>query len=78
MVADWHALTTGYADTSRIKENSLEVALDGWPLGRSKGRDFSVARSGACGVALLHHDYAWDGWSGFHIQRAADNIRDRT
>ena len=24
-VADWHALTTDYADTSRIKENSLEV-----------------------------------------------------
>ncbi|MGH9529939.1 MAG: tryptophan--tRNA ligase [Terriglobales bacterium] len=27
-VADWHALTTDYADTSRIKENSLEVLLD--------------------------------------------------
>jgi tryptophanyl-tRNA synthetase len=27
-VADWHALTTDYADTSRIKENSLEVGLD--------------------------------------------------
>jgi tryptophanyl-tRNA synthetase len=28
-VADWHALTTDYADTSRVKENSLDVAL-GW------------------------------------------------
>jgi tryptophanyl-tRNA synthetase len=27
-VVDWHALTTDYADTSRVKENSLEVALD--------------------------------------------------
>src|ERR1700692_4413389 len=27
-VADWHALTTDYADTSAVKENSLEVALD--------------------------------------------------
>ena len=27
-VADWHALTTDYADTSRVKQNSLEVALD--------------------------------------------------
>src|SRR6202171_5347500 len=26
-VADWHALTTDYADTSCVKENSLEVAL---------------------------------------------------
>jgi tryptophanyl-tRNA synthetase len=27
-VADWHALTTDYADTSRVKQNSLDVALD--------------------------------------------------
>src|SRR6266704_3409045 len=27
-IADWHALTTDYADTSRIKENSMEVLLD--------------------------------------------------
>ena len=33
-IADWHALTTDYADTSRLKENSVEVLLDwlaaGW------------------------------------------------
>jgi tryptophanyl-tRNA synthetase len=27
-VADWHALTSDYADTSKIKENSIEVTLD--------------------------------------------------
>jgi tryptophanyl-tRNA synthetase len=27
-VVDWHALTTDYADTSQVKENSLEVAYD--------------------------------------------------
>ena len=27
-IADWHALTTDYADTSMVKENSLEVMLD--------------------------------------------------
>jgi tryptophanyl-tRNA synthetase len=27
-VADWHALTTDYADTSQVKENALEVLLD--------------------------------------------------
>jgi tryptophanyl-tRNA synthetase len=27
-VADWHALTTDYADTSRIKDSSLEAVLD--------------------------------------------------
>ena len=27
-VADWHALTSDYADTSKIKENAMEVTLD--------------------------------------------------
>src|ERR1700734_846525 len=27
-IADWHALTTDYADPSRIKQNTLDVALD--------------------------------------------------
>src|SRR6201982_891791 len=27
-VADWHALTTDYADTSQVKQNSIEVLLD--------------------------------------------------
>ncbi len=27
-IADWHALTTEYADTSKVKENSFEVLLD--------------------------------------------------
>ncbi|MBI4594930.1 MAG: tryptophan--tRNA ligase [Candidatus Tectomicrobia bacterium] len=27
-IADWHALTTDYADTSEIRQNSLEIAID--------------------------------------------------
>jgi tryptophanyl-tRNA synthetase len=27
-IADWHALTTDYSDTSQVKQNSVEVALD--------------------------------------------------
>lgn len=27
-IADWHALTTGYADTSRLAKDTLEVAID--------------------------------------------------
>src|SRR5213082_3514637 len=27
-IADWHALTTDYADTSQVKQNTLEVLLD--------------------------------------------------
>ena len=27
-VADWHALTTDYADTSRVKQSTVEIAID--------------------------------------------------
>ena len=27
-IADWHALTTDYADTSDVKQNCLEVMID--------------------------------------------------
>ena len=27
-IADWHALTTDYADPSQIKNNTIDVALD--------------------------------------------------
>src|SRR5208282_2835758 len=27
-VADWHALTTDYADTSNLRQNTVDVALD--------------------------------------------------
>jgi tryptophanyl-tRNA synthetase len=27
-IADWHALTTDYADTSRLKQNCVEIAID--------------------------------------------------
>jgi len=32
-VADWHALTTDYADTSRVKSNILEMAFDWFAAG---------------------------------------------
>ena len=27
-IADWHALTTDYADTSQVEQNTIEVMLD--------------------------------------------------
>ena len=27
-IADWHALTTGYADTAQLADNTMEVAID--------------------------------------------------
>ena len=53
-VADWHALTTDYADTSRIKENSLRgpARLAGR---RARSRTLHhvhpVARPAACRTA---------------------------
>jgi len=54
MVADWHALTTDYADTSRIKENSLEVALDWLAAGLDPERSVIFVQSHVPAHAELH------------------------
>jgi tryptophanyl-tRNA synthetase len=54
MVADWHALTTDYADTSRIKENSLEVVLDWLAAGLDPGKSFIFIQSHVPAHAELH------------------------
>src|SRR5947209_18449440 len=53
-VADWHALTTDYADTSRIKENSLEVALDWLAAGLDPQRSVIFIQSHVPAHAELH------------------------
>ncbi len=54
MVADWHALTTDYADTSRIKENSLEVVLDWLAAGLDPERSVIFIQSHVPAHAELH------------------------
>ncbi|SPF41968.1 Tryptophan--tRNA ligase [Candidatus Sulfotelmatobacter kueseliae] len=54
MVADWHALTTDYADTSRIKENSLEVALDWLAAGLDPQKSVIFIQSHVPAHAELH------------------------
>jgi len=54
MVADWHALTTDYADTSRIKENSLEVVLDWLAAGLDPERSVIFIQSHVPVHAELH------------------------
>jgi tryptophanyl-tRNA synthetase len=54
MVADWHALTTDYADTSRIKENSLEVTLDWLAAGLDPERAVIFIQSHVPAHAELH------------------------
>jgi tryptophanyl-tRNA synthetase len=54
MVADWHALTTDYADTSKIKENSLEVALDWLAAGLDPQKSVIFIQSHVPAHAELH------------------------
>src|ERR1700723_3064852 len=53
-VADWHALTTDYADTSRVKENSLEVALDWLAAGLDPGKSVIFIQSHVPAHGELH------------------------
>ncbi len=53
-VADWHALTTDYADTSRVKENSLEVAFDWLAAGLDPDRSVLFVQSHVPAHAELH------------------------
>jgi tryptophanyl-tRNA synthetase len=53
-VADWHALTTDYADTSRVKENSLEVTLDWLAAGLDPEKSVIFIQSHVPAHAELH------------------------
>jgi tryptophanyl-tRNA synthetase len=53
-VADWHALTTDYADTSRVKENSLEVVLDWLAAGLDPEKSVIFLQSHVPAHAELH------------------------
>jgi tryptophanyl-tRNA synthetase len=53
-IADWHALTTDYADTSHVKENSLEVALDWLAAGLDPQKSVIFIQSHVPAHAELH------------------------
>ena len=53
-IADWHALTTDYADTSRLKENSVEVLLDWLAAGLDKDKCTMFIQSHVPAHAELH------------------------
>jgi tryptophanyl-tRNA synthetase len=53
-IADWHALTTDYADTSRIKENSVEVLLDWLAAGLDPEKCVMFIQSHVPAHAELH------------------------
>ncbi len=53
-IADWHALTTDYADTSSIRENILDVALDWLGAGLDPMRSTMFVQSWVPQHAELH------------------------
>jgi tryptophanyl-tRNA synthetase len=53
-IADWHALTTDYADTSHVKENSVEVLLDWLAAGLDPERCVMFIQSHVPAHAELH------------------------
>lgn len=53
-VADWHALSTNYADTSRIKEFTQELLIDWLAAGIDPNRATVFVQSGIPEHAILH------------------------
>jgi tryptophanyl-tRNA synthetase len=53
-VADWHALTSDYADTSRIRQNSLDVLMDWLAAGLDRERCTMFIQSHVPQHAELH------------------------
>jgi tryptophanyl-tRNA synthetase len=53
-IADWHALTTDYADTSRVKENCIDVMLDWLAAGLDPERCTMFIQSHVPQHAELH------------------------
>jgi tryptophanyl-tRNA synthetase len=53
-VADWHALTTDYADTSKLKQNSVDVLLDWLAAGLDPERCVMFIQSHVPSHAELH------------------------
>src|SRR6266478_6364905 len=53
-VADWHALTTDYADTSKVKQSSVEIAIDWLAAGLDPERSTLFIQSHVKQHAELH------------------------
>jgi tryptophanyl-tRNA synthetase len=53
-IADWHALTTDYADTRSVKQNSLEVMIDYLAAGLDPARSTLFIQSHVLQHAELH------------------------
>ena len=53
-IVDWHALTTGYEDTSNLENNTIEMAADWISGGIDPNRSTIFLQSGVKEIAELH------------------------
>src|ERR1700726_1125883 len=53
-VADWHALTTHYEDSSSVAENTLQIAMDWLSVGLDPGKATMFIQSSILEHAELH------------------------
>ena len=53
-VADWHALTTHYEDTSSVAENTLQIAMDWLSVGLDPNQSTIFVQSSVLEHAELH------------------------
>jgi tryptophanyl-tRNA synthetase len=75
-VADWHALSTNYADTSRIREFSRELLIDWLAAGIDPERStgfYPIPHPGTCGLAsiALNDDAHFMAGAQSNVQRKA-------
>ncbi len=53
-IADWHALTSDYADTSQVAQNTIEIAIDWLAAGLDPERSTMFVQSAVPEHAELH------------------------
>src|SRR6185503_17051806 len=53
-IADWHALTSDYADTSRIRKNRIEMMVDWLAAGLDPSKSVMFVQSAVPQHAELH------------------------
>ncbi len=54
-IADWHALTSDYADTSQVAQNTIEIAIDYHGIGTRSREVYNfcaIAGAGTCRAVI--------------------------
>ena len=76
-VADWHALTTHYEDTSSVAENTLQVAMDWLSVGLDPAKSTLFIQSSVLEHAELQRA-ALDDHAAFAGSSASRRTKNRS